>query len=93
MTPATVRELQRRLEAAMEEAGTAVCGQKVVTASLGCAFYPDDGDTAEELLAEADRRMYESKEKHYEQRTRPWLMDALDGLQSGEHVSPRGPAV
>ena len=81
------------MEAAVEEAGAAVCGQKVVTASLGCAFYPDDGDTAEELLAEADRRMYESKEKHYEQRTRPWLMDALDGLQSGEHVSSRGPTV
>jgi diguanylate cyclase (GGDEF)-like protein/putative nucleotidyltransferase with HDIG domain len=29
--------------------------------SVGEAFYPDDGSDAEELLAEADRRMYKSK--------------------------------
>ena len=34
-----------------------------VGASVGAAFYPDDGDDAEELLAEADRRMYRVKSK------------------------------
>lgn len=37
-----------------------------VSASLGAAFYPDDGDTAEQLLAVADRRMYLDKQGHYD---------------------------
>src|SRR5262249_8016241 len=55
-------ELKPRLELAVEEAGRQICDAKVVTASIGCAFYPKDGTTAEELLSEADHRMYESKE-------------------------------
>jgi diguanylate cyclase (GGDEF)-like protein/putative nucleotidyltransferase with HDIG domain len=35
-----------------------------VSASLGASFYPADGDTAEELLALADRRMYQDKRAH-----------------------------
>jgi GGDEF domain-containing protein len=61
-------ELKPRLERAVEEAGQSICGAPVVTASIGCAFYPKDGATAEELLSEADRRMYESKETYYKQR-------------------------
>ena len=30
--------------------------------SIGEAYYPDDGSDAEELLAEADRRMYKAKQ-------------------------------
>jgi diguanylate cyclase (GGDEF)-like protein len=33
----------------------------VITLSVGEAFYPDDGSDAEQLLAEADHRMYKSK--------------------------------
>src|SRR5690242_6004409 len=61
-------ELMPRLELAVEEAGQQICGTKVVTASIGCAFYPKDGSTAEGLLSEADHRMYESKETYYKQR-------------------------
>ena len=61
-------ELKPRLELAVEEASKSICGATVVTASIGCAFYPKDGTTAEELLSEADRRMYESKETYYKQR-------------------------
>ena len=32
-----------------------------ISMSIGEAYYPDDGSDAEELLAEADRRMYKSK--------------------------------
>ena len=63
----SVDELKPRLELAVERAGRAVCGAKAVTVSIGCAFFPSDGSVAEELLSEADRRMYESKEKHYRQ--------------------------
>ncbi len=45
-----------------------------VSASIGAAFYPADGHTAEELIAAADRRMYAAKRAHYtalEDVTRP----------------------
>jgi diguanylate cyclase (GGDEF)-like protein/putative nucleotidyltransferase with HDIG domain len=43
------------------DATGAVNGVGVITLSVGEAFYPDDGSDAEQLLAEADRRMYKSK--------------------------------
>ncbi len=70
-TLATVKELLPRVQLAVEEAGQTVCGKKVVTASVGAAFYPQDGVTAEELLSEADRSMYEAKETHYRGRGLP----------------------
>ncbi len=39
--------------------------QTRVSASLGACFFPKDGETAEELLAIADRRMYLHKEAHH----------------------------
>jgi GGDEF domain-containing protein len=33
-----------------------------VSISIGEAYYPEDGSDAEELLAEADRRMYKAKQ-------------------------------
>ena len=68
LTKDGAEELKPRLELAVEEAGRQICDAKVVTASIGCAFYPKDGTTAEELLSEADHRMYESKETFYKLR-------------------------
>jgi diguanylate cyclase (GGDEF)-like protein/putative nucleotidyltransferase with HDIG domain len=36
----------------------------IIRLSIGEAFYPEDGTDAEQLLAEADRRMYKSKHLH-----------------------------
>ena len=77
LTKNGAEELKPRLELAVEEAGQQICGAKVVTASIGCAFYPKDGSTAEELLSEADHRMYETKETYYKQR------GELSRLQAG----------
>ncbi len=46
-----------------------------VSASLGTAFYPSDGESAEALLASADRLMYLDKEAHYKQRA-PRLLES-----------------
>jgi diguanylate cyclase (GGDEF)-like protein/putative nucleotidyltransferase with HDIG domain len=67
-TTTTVEEFIPRVQLAVEDAGRTVCGKKVVTASVGAAFYPQDGTTAEELLSEADRAMYEAKESHYREK-------------------------
>jgi diguanylate cyclase (GGDEF)-like protein/putative nucleotidyltransferase with HDIG domain len=64
----SAKEFQVRLENTVEQAGEAICGKKIVSASVGTALYPDDGMTTEELLSEADRAMYECKESHYKQR-------------------------
>ncbi len=59
------RELVERLRTAIAQAGRAVCGDQRVSVSVGYAFYPGDSTNAEELLAEADRRMYTAKSSHY----------------------------
>jgi diguanylate cyclase (GGDEF)-like protein/putative nucleotidyltransferase with HDIG domain len=44
------------------DAAQTVSGAGLITLSVGEAFYPEDGSDAEQLLAEADRRMYKSKQ-------------------------------
>jgi len=46
-----------------KQAGNEVCGEDILSLSVGLALYPDDGKDAEQLLAEADRRMYLEKQK------------------------------
>jgi diguanylate cyclase (GGDEF)-like protein len=95
MTVGAMKELRRRLELAVEEAGLTVCHQKVVTASVGCAFHPEDGSTAEELLSEADRRMYDSKENYYRQlgeTVRSSVVDAARAFRTGDEISSCEPA-
>jgi diguanylate cyclase (GGDEF)-like protein/putative nucleotidyltransferase with HDIG domain len=58
-------EMARRLEAIIAEVGKLVCGDGLVSVSIGQAFFPVDGSNAEHLLAEADRRMYAVKNLHY----------------------------
>jgi diguanylate cyclase (GGDEF)-like protein/putative nucleotidyltransferase with HDIG domain len=52
----------QRLRAAAADAGREVCKEDVLSLSIGHAFYPEDGADAEQLLAEADRRMYAAKQ-------------------------------
>jgi len=60
------KSIQHRLaEIRQFAAGSAATG---VSMSLGEAYYPEDGSDAEELLAEADKRMYKAKQlgkKHH----------------------------
>jgi diguanylate cyclase (GGDEF)-like protein len=59
-------EMVRRLETIIAQVGQVVCGDAIaVSVSIGHAFYPADGSNAEQLLAEADRRMYNVKNSHY----------------------------
>src|ERR1022692_2078381 len=45
------------------QAGFDVCGEDILSLSVGRAMFPEDGKDAEQLLAEADRRMYMEKQK------------------------------
>jgi diguanylate cyclase (GGDEF)-like protein len=44
--------------------GQRICGENLLGLSVGTAFCPEDGNDAEQLLAEADRRMYSVKQTH-----------------------------
>lgn len=50
-----------RLRHAAYEAGLRACGEPCVSMSIGDAIYPFDGEDAETLLAQADRKMYAVK--------------------------------
>jgi len=54
----------KRLENVAVQAGIQVCGEPLLAISVGAAFFPGDGNDAESLLAEADRRMYVTKQDH-----------------------------
>jgi len=51
-------------------AGREVCGEDLLSLSIGQAMHPDDGSDAEELLAEADRRMYVEKQQQPSRKNR-----------------------
>ena len=52
------------------QAGAEVCGEEIVSLSVGRAVFPEDGEDAENLLAEADRRMYVEKQKQLSDKDR-----------------------
>jgi len=68
MTPASVRERAILLSALAQEAGREVTGKDILSLSLGASFFPQDGAEAEQLLAEADKKMYAVKQVHHEHR-------------------------
>ncbi|MEO8096501.1 MAG: HD domain-containing phosphohydrolase [Acidobacteriota bacterium] len=66
---------QARMETLREvvaAAGIGLFSDRTLTASIGIASYPHDGADAEQILAEADRRMYQEKHQRKEARnTKP----------------------
>ncbi len=62
-----VAEKTRRLEKIAQEIGYAVTGDNSLSVSVGAAMFPEDGEDAERLLSEADRRMYHVKQQHHKQ--------------------------
>jgi len=53
-----------------KQAGLEVCAEDILSLSVGQAVFPDDGKDAEELLAEADRRMYMEKQRQPSRKNR-----------------------
>jgi len=48
------------------EIGREVCGESFLSVSVGSTIYGEDGTDAEQLLSEADRRMYMVKQVHHD---------------------------
>ncbi len=66
MTPKAAEDKGAHLLSLAREAGRRVCGHDFLSLSIGCAFYPEAGSDAEQLLTEADRRMYIIKHTQHE---------------------------
>ena len=56
MTPSAISKRAALLSSLAAQAGRAVCGEDVLSLSLGAAFYPRDGLDTAQLLAEADKK-------------------------------------
>jgi diguanylate cyclase (GGDEF)-like protein/putative nucleotidyltransferase with HDIG domain len=84
MQPQTAHERAMQLSALATRAGWDVCGEEILSLSAGLAFYPADGQDAEEVLANADRSMYQVKQQHYESRAA-----LIDGDGSADAVITR----
>jgi diguanylate cyclase (GGDEF)-like protein/putative nucleotidyltransferase with HDIG domain len=67
-----VEAKSQRLAQAAAEVGRQEFREDLLSLSIGCAVYPDDGADAEALLAEADRRMYKAKQSLVRPRIRTW---------------------
>ena len=65
LTPKAAEEKAEHLLALARDAGRQVCGHDFLSLSIGCSFFPDDGSDADQLLADADRKMYVLKQAHH----------------------------
>jgi diguanylate cyclase (GGDEF)-like protein/putative nucleotidyltransferase with HDIG domain len=63
LDPDAFRARTSRFCSIAEGAGLRASAPQVLSMSMGVAVFPKDGATAEALLAEADRRMYQSKKE------------------------------
>jgi diguanylate cyclase (GGDEF)-like protein/putative nucleotidyltransferase with HDIG domain len=63
LVPDVASKKMHQLRELAQQAGREVCGEDILSLSVGYSLYPEDGKDAEALLAEADRRMYVEKQK------------------------------
>src|ERR1700739_3697274 len=70
LTPKAAEEKATQLRSLAREAGRQVCGQEFLSLSIGSSFYPEAGSDAEQLLTEADRRMYIVKQAQHDRAAR-----------------------
>ncbi len=59
-----------QLQQLAKQAGLEVCAEDILSLSVGLAIYPEDGSNAEQLLAQADRRMYMEKQRRPSRKNR-----------------------
>jgi diguanylate cyclase (GGDEF)-like protein/putative nucleotidyltransferase with HDIG domain len=65
--PTTMAEKLMLFQSIAREVGVQLCKEPLLSLSAGTAVYPKDGLDAEQLLAEADHRMYVDKQRHHAQ--------------------------
>ena len=69
--PIDAENAVHRFQKVVEDTCNTLFNEPILTGSVGVANYPSDGNDAEQLLAEADRRMYKQKHDRKEAPTAP----------------------
>lgn len=67
-TPESLGPKIAKLGKMTSDVGFEICGDRVLSLSIGASFFEQDGSDAEQLLTEADRRMYKWKQHHKAER-------------------------
>ena len=62
---ATINQKSLLFQSVAMDVGVRVCEEPLLSMSVGVAIYPNDGLDAEQLLSEADHRMYVEKQIHH----------------------------
>jgi diguanylate cyclase (GGDEF)-like protein len=75
---AKIQSRMQELREVAASAGRLVTGTDIMGMSIGEAFFPRDGNDAEQLLAQADRRMYRAKERAKLRISRPLALPGLE---------------
>ncbi len=70
LTTDAARSKMLALRDMAKKAGFEICREDILSLSVGQAVYPENGRDAEELLAEADRRMYMEKQQQPNRKNR-----------------------
>jgi len=76
--PESLSSKTDRMVEAVEQVGREINGERLISLSAGEAFFPEDGQDAEQLLAEADRRMYLVKQEHHRQSRLPFVLPEMN---------------
>ena len=63
LSPQVFAQHSDRFTRVVQRTGHNVCGENLMSMSIGVAAFPADGQDADALLSEADRRMYDAKKR------------------------------
>src|SRR5712672_1744160 len=70
LTPEASARKAEQMRELVHQVGIEVCGEDILSLSVGKSVYPEDGLDAEKLLTEADKRMYLQKQNQATQKNR-----------------------
>jgi diguanylate cyclase (GGDEF)-like protein/putative nucleotidyltransferase with HDIG domain len=90
LTPEAAARKAEQMRDLAKQAGKNVCKEDILSLSVGKAVYPEDGMDAEQLLSEADKRMYLQKQSQSTPKNRrlyPRVRGRLTTEISGAEIS------
>jgi diguanylate cyclase (GGDEF)-like protein/putative nucleotidyltransferase with HDIG domain len=69
--PGDIKAKFEQIRSAIAQVSDEMFSGQMLSVSIGAAYYPEDGNNADELLSVADRRMYSEKQSHRREAVAP----------------------
>jgi GGDEF domain-containing protein len=92
LRPEVFSQHAERFPRVVQRAGYNVCGENLMSMSVGLAAFPTNGRGTDALLSEAGRRMYEPKNRKKALLSGSTLSDSMR-VESTELVTPTPPSL